>query len=206
MDELMAENQRLESERSQLKDRIQQATLERAASATRETDLKNQLLNLKRDVARLEMKEIQFRDIIISNAATQQITDQDVIQAFSELRQTVQQLAKNQAFDLAQNPASPISDMNSQTNKHFYTVIRGLSMKDVSYRVRMRIWEILYKFVFRRAIFGLKSIRESEDKDHDYKADMWSIESKLALFEEYLSMNSKGLTSAATNVRPLTCS
>lgn len=197
----MDKNERLESEKSQLEYRIQVADQMVSALNLRESEQKNRLFELKRDIARLEKKETEFRDIIISNVATQQVTDQDVIQAFSELRQTVQQLAKNQAFDLIQNPLLPTPDAKNQANKHFYTIIRDLSPKDVSFRVRMRIWEILYRFIFSRTIFGLKG-----DYDHDKESqDMWDIETHLVRFEEYLSKNSKGLIADSTNLRPLTC-
>jgi hypothetical protein len=201
VEEMMTANQQ---EKSRLEERLQMASQELAASVAKEANLRNELLALKRDFARLEMKEVQFRDIIISNAATQQVTDQEVIQAFSELRQTVQQLAKNQAFDLAQTPLLVPPDAK-QSDKHFYKKIQGLPPKDVNSRVRMRIWEIVYSYILSQTVFGLKKARNYDIEGEDGNRFLWDIEEGLTDFEDYLKASKKGLVSTATKIHLLTC-
>ncbi|ORY15234.1 hypothetical protein BCR34DRAFT_662103 [Clohesyomyces aquaticus] len=190
VNDVMTANQNLQNEKSELETRIQEKDQTITASAEKESELRREVLELKRKIAHLERKEVEFRDIIISNATVQQVTDQDVIQAFSELRQTVQQLAKNPALDLAHSPLPPTpngTDSN-QADRHFYSKLRTLSLKprDVGFRVRMRIWEILHTLVFTKTIFGLKVPLKDDEAE-----DLWKMEIHLGRFEQYLFESSK---------------
>jgi hypothetical protein len=191
VDELLNTNQELVNEQSRLKASVEKAEqkAERAIQAgiERETELKKEVFDLRRMNNRLEMKEVQFRDIIINNAATQQITDQDVIQAFSELRQMVQQLAKSPVFDLVHVPFQAPPDA-TQAAKHFYAGLRNLSPQDIGLRLRAQIWDILYKHVFMRPIFGLLVPGFSKDKK---LGELRDIEAGLVKFEDFLLEDEK---------------
>ncbi|OCL10016.1 hypothetical protein AOQ84DRAFT_274338, partial [Glonium stellatum] len=135
-----------------------------------EAELKKELLDLRREVARLQQKETQFRDIILSSAGTQKITDQEVIQAFADLRQKVQQLASSSTFDLANIPA--ISSDWTQKMKNFYAVCRPLRSRDVSNRLKARIFAILHQLILGEPYFGLK--RENHTTPRN--GELWDID------------------------------
>lgn len=173
-----------QQEKAELEVQLHSVNQALVASVAREHDLKTEIFGLKRDITLMEKKEIQFRDIIISNAATQQVTDQEVMQLFSNLRQAVQQVALDLVFDLKQKPHF----VETKLSQHqFYTSVRNLSPKDIGSRVRMRTWEIVYRDILHPTIFGLIP-REKNDDEAIKKSD---IEKHLVLLETYFK-KSKG--------------
>lgn len=170
-----------------LEARIKDADEDIERRATTEAELKKELLDLKREVARLQKKEVQFRDIILSSAGTQKITDQEVIQTFSDLRQKVQQLASSSAFDLT-NISTGTTDSRKQGMSCFYTMCRGLRSRDAGHRLKAEIFYILDILILSRTCFGLKRERHGGDE----KERLWYIEEHLRDFEQLLSEDPRG--------------
>lgn len=153
-----------------------------------ENKLRSELRDLEREMARLQKKEAYFREIILGSAGTQKITDHEIIQAFSDLRQEAQQLASSPVFDL-KNIHKIAPDPRKQKTRQFYAVCRDLRSRDVSNRLKAHIFTVLYQRILVRQVFGLKR----EDRGNEEKEHLWQMEEYLAHFEQYLMMDDKGL-------------
>lgn len=182
-DVLAAKNRELEIENMALKAQVQLKDKEIERKAETEAELKKELDDLRRDFGRSQQNEAKLRSIILSSAGTQQITDQEVVQTFSDLRQKVQQLASTEAFDFA--ATSPGLFGGSQAMNHFYAVCRRLRNKtDVVNRLKAHIFAILHAEILNKPLFGLKGLGDQGKK---YEQVLWNIDENLARFQEFLS-------------------
>lgn len=183
LDELIARDEDFEKETEQLKLQLQNAYDEIHRKTASETNLKDEMRDLEGKITHLESKEVEYRGIILGNAGTQGLSDQDVIQVFSDLRQKVQQLVSSSAFDLEKIPVlSP--DSKGQKRNSFYYNCRLLQKKDVINRFKSQIFALLYQYIFGKPLLGLKG----DDGGSKEERDLWQMESGLARFEKHLLM------------------
>jgi hypothetical protein len=137
--------------------------------------------DLKVDIKRLQEKEVRFREIILDKAGTQKLSDQEVVLAFSTLRQQVQALARNSAFKLDKSPSLPVK--SSDDMKLFYAIWKSdLPLKDLSLRTRSQVFSLLYHYILSRPVYGLDRA-DSETKGTKYYYD---IERSFGQFEGLL--------------------
>lgn len=144
--------------------------------------------NLRTDIKRLREKEGRFREIILDKAGTQKVSDHEVIIAFSTLRQQVQALVRNPAFNIDKSPYLPVAP--SEDMKLFYALWKSsLSAKDLSLRTRGQIFSLLDNYVLSRPLFGLdRADTETKETKHYY-----DIELGLGQFEELLQAKNGGI-------------
>jgi hypothetical protein len=156
----------------------------------------SQMIDLHKEVARLQQKESDFRDIILNSAGTQKVSEDEVTRAFQDIRQTVQRIASSPTFNLKAIPSRfeiPASfnswDTNKQEVRHFYAKCRLLKSKDVEYRVKAQIFHVLYQDIFQQPLFGLKQQNYEGERNSLY----WDIERHLVSFENMISRDPKGM-------------
>lgn len=141
----------------------------------------------KLELAHLKEKEVKFRDIIISKAGARKVTDQDVITAFSVLRQQVQALARNPTYQVEKIPSIPSN--STPKMKLFYSFWKkGLIPKDLGFRIRAQIFTLLYDKILDVRCFGL----DVNERENPQFKGYGEIERHLQYFEHILA-SSKGL-------------
>jgi hypothetical protein len=173
-------NQELQNRNIELHERI--STLEGEIQVLKRAEREQKL-----ELAHLKEKEVTFRDIIISKAGSQKITEEEVITAYSVLRQQVQALARNPAYQVEKAPSVPLS--SSSKMKHFYAIWKkGLSSKDLGFRIRAQIFSLLDQNILGKCCFGLDIDATQNPQFKGYR----EIERSLQDFEDILA-KSKGL-------------
>jgi hypothetical protein len=179
--------QELEIEKSQLEQRIQQSDETIAERAIADADLRREISELKLENARLRADKDKFRTMVLSSASTQKVTDQEVIQGFSDVRQRVQQIAASSTFDLKITPKIAIS-LNRTIHsrmRNFYNQCKGLGRIDMGHRVKSQIFAILFEYILDKTCFGLKRDKKSDKNDPSTK-ELWDMEENLQRFEQLL--------------------
>ncbi|KAI9685584.1 MAG: hypothetical protein M1822_004442 [Bathelium mastoideum] len=170
--------------------RVRKSDAELAGRAAAEADLRKQIADLEADVARLRARETQFREIILSSAGTQKVTDQDVTAAFSSPRQKAQQIAQSPIFDLTNISRLRMDNRKIPVHEEmerFYDLCRNLQKVDVHRRIKAKIFNILDTYIFSITCFGLKRSDTAGNKN-----TMWELEDGLVDFDAYLYNAKKG--------------
>ena len=143
--------------------------------------------DLRMDIKRLQEKEARFREIILGKAGTQKVSDQEVVIAFSTLRQQVQALVKNTNFNLDKKPLLPVNA--SEKMKRFYAFWRShLPQKDLSLRTRSEVFSLLDQFILSRPLYGLKRADKTKETENCYH-----IEQSFGKFERLLQSQKGGI-------------
>lgn len=152
-----------------------------------ETMLNQDMRNMRRDIAHLRNQNVQLRDVILKSAGTQKITDEEVVQAFRGLRQSVQQLASSSIFGLtavtAHGPCPRLLYI-----RPFYNVCRGLRGQDITHRVKAEIFASLHQLILSRTCFGLTRATFFTEENEN----LWNMDESLLKFEQYLMADPKG--------------
>ncbi len=152
-----------------------------------EATMKQDMFNMKREISHLRNKNMHLRDVILKSAGTQKVTDEEVTQAFYDLRQSVQQLASSSIFDLtavtAHGPCARHLNIRS-----FYKACRGLRGPDIAHRVKAEIFASLHHLILNRTCFGLKRANSNPGTNEN----LWDMDESLVKFEQYLMADPKG--------------
>jgi hypothetical protein len=130
-----------------------------------------QLAELLDKVDISKKKEAELRDIILDRVGDENVTDQEVIQAFCELRQNVQQLASSSAFD--------------------HTAV--LQPKAIQSPLKANIFAILDAGILNSSFTGMLQGLQREFYDGNKGATLKEMEHELNRFKSLLE-HRRGLT------------
>lgn len=186
-DELAIKIRELETEKAVLEEQIRLKDEEIEKRMETEVKLQKELGDRSHALLQLQQKQEQLRGVILSSAGIQEITDLEVIQAFSDLRQKVQQLASSLVSDYAAN--SPVFIGKAQGMMHFRAVSRPPQTKDVVNRWKQQIFNTLHSSVFCKLLFGLNGHRDQGKKTEE---PLEYIDNSLVRFHELVLSKSRG--------------
>ncbi|KAK3343435.1 hypothetical protein B0T25DRAFT_508243 [Lasiosphaeria hispida] len=151
----------LMDERNALADQNDGLQLELGSAHRQLQNTERQLQAAEEQVKKLRQEAATFRSIILEEAGTQKVSDEEVVSSFSKLRQATQKLSR----------LFPLNDKPSLSDKHqeraevteFYNPARwgSLSTKDQGLLIRAKIFEILYDRILVGACFGLDGFEKS---------------------------------------------
>jgi len=173
-------NHELEDERRQ--ERMSHQEVDIQDQKTTIEQLKKELNDKTKEIAKLQQKAVQLRGMVIGCAGTQEVTDSEIIWVFSDLRQSVQQLASSSVFDFTTIPSSQGIEVSNQQMRHFYSVCGNHNPRNIVNRLKAEIFHIIYKKVLSRTYFGLKR----DAKDPESANEFWETEKWLTHFEALL--------------------
>ncbi|KAF1962896.1 hypothetical protein CC80DRAFT_530791 [Byssothecium circinans] len=194
-----SKQQEPETEKNGLEDGLRNPEQEVVKQEQTVKDLRNENVELKQKVARVEAHIFQLKSVILGNVGTQKTFDDEVVGAFSQLRQLTQQVAASSAFDLSVIP-QPVLDSKNQEKTDFYSSLgqTTASPKDFGLRLRAEIFSLLEHLIFSRTCFGLKQGGGEGNRE------LWDMEDWLNKFEKLLLGNPKVQRCKVTDWRIVT--
>jgi hypothetical protein len=145
--------------------------------------MEGQLHESQEEVKKLRGKEAMFRTIILDQASVQEISDNDILQGFLNMRQNVQNISRSSAYAVDTNPLlSATLEMAAPSVKEFYALDAWtmLGVADRRLRLRAKIFDELYAQILNSKCFGLLDVYTS---DGDTKG---RVEPGLRRFESML--------------------
>ncbi|KAG6199237.1 hypothetical protein E4U10_005219 [Claviceps purpurea] len=110
---------------------------------------KERVDGLTRSMQQLEEEKAKLREVILGNSVEQKISDEDIKLRFANLRQQIQALANNAAYDLNRNQVFPraLGDFKIRWS--------SFSPADRVFHMRSVIFGIIHRHILSRDIFGL---------------------------------------------------
>ncbi|KAG6068540.1 hypothetical protein E4U32_000365 [Claviceps aff. humidiphila group G2b] len=162
---------RAESERK-LEDKTLEVDTLEARLQSLETQLqqeraqtKDKVARLTRSIQQLAEEKAKLREVILGNSVKQKISDEDIKQRFANLRQQIQALANNAAYDLNRKTAflGALGD--------FKTNWSSFSPADRVFHMRSVIFGIIHRHILSRNIFGLEESRLSREHHREMQLD-----------------------------------
>ncbi|KAG5977079.1 hypothetical protein E4U56_000483 [Claviceps arundinis] len=118
---------------------------------------KDKVARLTRSIQQLAEEKAKLREVILGNSVKQNISDEDIKQRFANLRQQIQALANNAAYDLSLEQIFPraLGDVKIKWS--------SFSPADRVFYIRSVIFGIIHRHILSRDIFGLEDSRLSRE-------------------------------------------
>lgn len=139
--------------------------LRRQRSAVVETlrHAETQLQAKQGEVEKLREQSAVLRDIVLGQAGTQKISDDEVVQGFLKLRQTVQRLVHSLTDLLEEVPKLHVRHRERVEVVQFYYGRWGSWLpKDRALQMRARVFQILHNNILKRDCFGLDGFEKDK--------------------------------------------
>ncbi|KAH6614540.1 hypothetical protein B0J18DRAFT_439604 [Chaetomium sp. MPI-SDFR-AT-0129] len=181
--ELQDESKVLNNRNNELQRELDKARRELQTVRRRIAGIEGQLYESQEEVKKLCGKEAMFRTIILDQAGVQEISDNDILQGFLNMRQNVQKISRSSAYAVDTDPLlSATLEAAAPSVKKFYTSAawRMLGVTDRRLRLRAKIFNELYAQILNSKCFGLLEVHTS---DGDTKGP---VEPGLRRFESML--------------------
>lgn len=148
--------------------------------------LQTELEACKIEIQTLRAKEQSLRDFVLENNRYQEVGDDEVISAFTNVRQGIQKIASSKLYQVDKKPLAvdcsafaveeDLSDLwQSSTRGNRLLILRAL------------LFQVLTKEVFTYEFFGISRSKETEDKVPDTIVD---LDVGLSRFERILVQRS----------------
>ena len=181
---LLMENHKMQREMASMHNKLQRA----------EADLQTAL----GQTDKMRVENDRFRSIILGQANTQKVSDDEVISRFAKIRQDIQRLARNPAYDLDRSVLpSREGQPTYRDMARFYSPENWeqLLPKDRVLRMRAQVFGLLYEGILAYHCFGLRGIEGLEDDEgrrsrtpREGRHSQWlgAIEPGLRAFERLL--------------------
>ncbi|KAG6121300.1 hypothetical protein E4U13_005028 [Claviceps humidiphila] len=132
--------------RSELQYLKQQLQHEKACCEERVARLNTTIQELDKDKRKL-------REVILRDASSQKISDEEIKQLYAALRQQIQALANNAAYDKTRQ--FHCDDEGTKPEVNFRKQYNSYSSADRVFLIRSSIYRILHTFILDRPVFGL---------------------------------------------------
>jgi len=113
----------------------------------------------EREVKILQQENEKLHDIVLNQAGTQKVSDDEIVQHFLKIRQSLQKLARNSSFSL-DGELVVLEAIEDNAMAEFYDEANWghLSVRDRAYRVRAKIFEMLNCNILSNQSFGSSGI------------------------------------------------
>ncbi len=124
-----------------------------------------QLRESQEEVKKLREKEAIFRTMILDQASVQDLSDNDILQGFLNLRQKVQKISRSSAYAVDTNPllSAALDEAKPHIKKFYASVGWGvLSLADRRFRLLAKISDELYCHILDYPCFGLRAVHTSD--------------------------------------------
>lgn len=146
LEQAQSELQRANNEVRQLKDSAHHCQTELQASQSE---------NL-----RLQSKERSMRDFLIENSHNQIVSDRDVCERFTQLRQRIQRLASNKAYNIEEYESLTLNE--SWFEPRYIEALWGISLKPGRLAIlRGLMFQFLYNSILSRLLFDVSDAKAS---------------------------------------------
>ncbi|KAK4143974.1 uncharacterized protein C8A04DRAFT_11869 [Dichotomopilus funicola] len=181
--ELEDESNVLNNRNNELQRELDEARRELQTVRRRMAGMEGQLHESQEEVKKLRGKEAMFRTIILDQAGVQEISDNDILQGFLNMRQNVQKISRSSAYAVDTDPLlSATLEAAAPSVKKFYASAAWgmLGVADRRLRLRAKIFNELYAQILNSKCFGLLEVHTS---DGDTKGP---VEPGLRRFESML--------------------
>jgi hypothetical protein len=167
----------------ELQQRVKEAESAKDRSAQRCADAEDSLTKALNELKHLQEKESRFRTIILDKTGNQQMSDNEIITAFVNVRQRAQGIIKAAYFGNMHVNKSKLGDLQKDGSRaQFYNSLEGLKRKDRMLRARARMFRMLLVHILDNNWFGLIGV---DVQTKDGKALDRGIENALADLEDY---------------------
>ncbi|KAG6302022.1 hypothetical protein E4U09_004027 [Claviceps aff. purpurea] len=138
-----SEAKALGSELQSLKEQLQQ----------QKSDSQEKVAELTTTIQGLDEDKRKLREVILGNALRHEVSDDDIRQRFVNIRQQIQAVVNNPAYDKTRRFMPGTAENESEFR--FHQQYNSYSPEDRIFLMRSRVYQILCHFVFSRDAFGL---------------------------------------------------
>ena len=154
-----------EALRSKVKAMEAELEAEKKMYAAMLASTKGELHNAHLDVKRLQEKEARLRSIVLDKAGTQKISDGEIINNFTQLRQRVQTIVSSPIYLVDKlKHSGPSGSHRLDSGSQLYNLWKSglnLSTKDLSLRMRAELFRLLDMWILNCPLFGLEEDEKS---------------------------------------------
>ncbi|KAG5948549.1 hypothetical protein E4U60_001462 [Claviceps pazoutovae] len=133
----------LRSELQSLKDQLQQ----------QKADSQEKVAGLTTTIQGLGEDKRKLREVILGNTLRHEVSDDDIRQRFVNIRQQIQAVVNNPAYDKTRNFMPRAAGNESEFRVH--QQYNSYSLEDRIFLMRSRVYEIICHFILNRDAFGL---------------------------------------------------
>ncbi|KAG6240473.1 hypothetical protein E4U25_007895 [Claviceps purpurea] len=180
------ETRRIEADelRSELQHLKQQLQHEKACCEER-------VAGLNTTIQELDEGKRKLREVILGNALNQRTSDEEIKQRYAALRQQIQALANNPAYDKTRQ--FHCDDKGTKPEVNFQKQYNSYSSADRVFLIRSSIYRILHSFILDRPVFGLPDFSSTVQSN----SRQLDIDKALGDFEGLLRANKVSTTSVS---------